>query len=381
MNDRRDRAPRTLQSRRVKIIGAGSVGNHLANAARQLDWSVVVCDIDPAALQRMREDIYPARYGSWDTEIELLHFSDAPRGSFDVIFIGTPPDSHLPLAIEALDEGPGVLVIEKPLCPPTLDLLDHFRECTEKRSTKVLVGYNHVVGRAARRIDALLKDQVIGTIQSIDVDFREHWGGIFQAHPWLRGPTDSYLGSWERGGGAGGEHSHGLNLWQHFALEAGGGRVTEVTASLLYVDCGSSTYDSICSLNILTEGGVVGRVMQDVVTSPPRKAAAIHGSKGRIEWIYGYRGSSDAVVLQAPGTDPQIEIFEKDRANDFLEELRVVENLLAGRDSGDSISLERAMETALVLHAGHRSEKEKRRMYVDYSRGFVPDAVGPTESH
>ena len=36
----------------VKILGAGSIGNHLSNAARQLGWSVTLSDVDPAALRR-----------------------------------------------------------------------------------------------------------------------------------------------------------------------------------------------------------------------------------------------------------------------------------------------------------------------------------------
>ncbi len=33
---------------KVKIFGAGSIGNHLANAARVLGWSVDLCDVDGA---------------------------------------------------------------------------------------------------------------------------------------------------------------------------------------------------------------------------------------------------------------------------------------------------------------------------------------------
>jgi phosphoglycerate dehydrogenase-like enzyme len=28
----------------VKILGAGSIGNHLANASRRLGWNVTLCD-------------------------------------------------------------------------------------------------------------------------------------------------------------------------------------------------------------------------------------------------------------------------------------------------------------------------------------------------
>lgn len=55
----------------VKIYGAGSIGNHLAHAARSLGWSVVVCDVNHEALDRMKSDIYPGRYGQWDSAIGL----------------------------------------------------------------------------------------------------------------------------------------------------------------------------------------------------------------------------------------------------------------------------------------------------------------------
>ncbi|KKN62280.1 hypothetical protein LCGC14_0513400 [marine sediment metagenome] len=31
---------------KVKIFGAGSIGNHLAQAARTMDWEVLICDSD-----------------------------------------------------------------------------------------------------------------------------------------------------------------------------------------------------------------------------------------------------------------------------------------------------------------------------------------------
>ena len=84
----------------VKIIGAGSIGNHLAHASRSLGWNVTVCDIDSAALDRTKSQIYPTRYGSWDKNIQLCLIDDVPKGKFDLIIIGTPPDSHIPLALD-----------------------------------------------------------------------------------------------------------------------------------------------------------------------------------------------------------------------------------------------------------------------------------------
>ncbi len=43
---------------RVKVLGAGSIGNHLSNAARKLGWRVTIVDVDPAALVRTKESLY-----------------------------------------------------------------------------------------------------------------------------------------------------------------------------------------------------------------------------------------------------------------------------------------------------------------------------------
>src|SRR3569833_3701653 len=105
---------------KVKVIGAGSIGNHLSNASRALGWSVDLVDVDRVALERTRTQIYPARYGRWDEQIGL-HTSDrAPVGGFDLICVGTPPDSHLSLARASLAERPRAILIEKPLCGPDL---------------------------------------------------------------------------------------------------------------------------------------------------------------------------------------------------------------------------------------------------------------------
>ena len=52
--------------KKVKIYGAGSIGNHLSRAFRTIGYEVFVCDTDKAALERMKNEIYPSRYGAWD---------------------------------------------------------------------------------------------------------------------------------------------------------------------------------------------------------------------------------------------------------------------------------------------------------------------------
>ena len=367
-----------MPSSRVKIYGAGSIGNHLAHACRTLGWSVVVCDINERALERMKKDIYPNRYGNWDDAIQLCTNSKAPHGVYDFILIGTPPEYHLPLAMEALEERPKAILVEKPACPPHMKLAQNLVEAAESNGVRVFVGYDHVVGRATQIAEELVASRQIGDIIFLDVEFREHWEGIFKAHHWLNGPKDSYLGYWEQGGGASGEHSHALNLWQHFAHQFGKGRVAEVEAMVTYVEEDGARYDSIATWNLRTENGLHGRVVQDVVTRPHRKLARIQGTDGCVEWSANHSPNGDAVLLHRPGAAVQVTPVEKKRPDDFIAEMRHVAACVDERRPSP-IELRRGLDTALLVLAAHKSEAQKCRMKINWAMGYTPEAIVPCQ--
>ncbi len=360
---------------KVKVYGAGSIGNHLSQASRSLGWDVDLCDIDPEALARTKNEIYPSRYGEWDEGINLMLADDAPKGGYDLIFIGTPPDSHNSLALDAVREKPKAVLIEKPLCTPDLAQAQELFELANEMQVPVFTGYDHVVGVASDKVGELVDSKVTGKVQTLDVEFREHWGGIFGAHPWLSGPEDTYLGYWKKGGGASGEHSHAANLWQHFAHKVGAGRITEVSAMLDYVNDGTVDYDQLCIMNVKTEGGLTGRIVQDVVTAPPRKWARIQGEEGFIEWQCGYKPGCDAVIEKAQDSDPQEHLFTKTRPDDFIKELRHIDAALNSDSAASPISMERGLDTMLVVAAVHKSHNSGQTVHIDYSAGYTPDAL------
>ena len=78
--------------------------NHLANAAINLNWKVDVYDLDPSALDRMKNDIYPSRYGKWDERISLFENKQMKDIKYDYIFIGTPPDHHVELLLKSIEK-------------------------------------------------------------------------------------------------------------------------------------------------------------------------------------------------------------------------------------------------------------------------------------
>lgn len=356
---------------KVKIFGAGSIGNHLANASRRLGWDVAICDLDPEALNRTKNEIYPGRYGEWDENISLYHNNQVPHGGFDLIIIGTPPDTHLEIALAALKENPQAILIEKPVCGPNLKNADKLISLAKKQGVSLFVGYDHVVSTATS-LACDLATQNIGNIITLDVEFREYWGGIFGAHPWLEGPWQTYLGFWEKGGGASGEHSHAINLWQHLAYQIGAGRVVEVQSMMDYVRDDRLDYDQLCLMNLKTENGLVGRCVQDVVTDPPRKWARIQGDNGYVDWRM--TPGIDSVETKINGSNKSVKEITKTRPDDFIIELKHINNALINSASSP-ISLNFGLDTMLVVAATHLSNKSGKTVCINYDRGYSNESL------
>ncbi|MEM9105747.1 MAG: Gfo/Idh/MocA family oxidoreductase [Pseudomonadota bacterium] len=360
----------------IRIIGAGSIGNHLAHAARTRGWNVTLTDIDPDALERAQDDIYPGRYGAWDDNITLKLSQDAADDPADVVFVGTPPDSHVAIALDALERvTPKMLLVEKPLAGPDLDRCDALLAAVKKAGTFGSVGYNHCLGQNTVTAERFLKEGRIGQVLTITTKTREHWQGIFNAHPWLSGPSDSYLGFSSRGGGATGEHSHAINIWQHFAHLSGAGRVTEVSAMLDRMNDGGVNYDRAAFISLRTENGMVGDVVQDVVTQPAEKSARLQGENGHIEWLVNAQPGKDLAALQIVDGDREEVLIEKTRPDDFIAEIDHLAGIMDGSVTSSPISLERGLDTLMVIAAVFRSDELGRRVKIDWSRGYNPDAI------
>lgn len=331
-----------------------------------MGWDVTVVDTSLDALERMKSDIYPTRYGKWDNAIKLRHDyaggKDIPKDNFDIIMIDTPPHVRMGLAIEALKEQPKLLHLEKPLCQPEtfffsgLELfLYNLRNMYPCMTT---VGYNHAVSKSVEKVVEILKSGDIGEVITIDVEFREHWEGIFQAHPWLNGPEDSYLGDWRKGGGAGGEHSHALHLWLYLAKVANFGDVANVNSALDMVE---NKYDRVAAFTFLTSKGKIGRVIQDVVTKPPRKWARVQGTEGFVQWDCNEWGTSGDVVRFAGKFSGQKEktiFISKTRQLDFLWMMGHYEDLLFGRASYEDspLHVEFGLQVMHILYDAHHPD-------------------------
>jgi len=352
----------------VKIYGAGSIGNHYAHACINENWNVTIYDKDIKALIRTKKFIYPLRYKNWNKKINLISKDD--NFFYDLIIVGTPPDSHLKIANKILKKNLcKVLHIEKPLCTPSLDGLNNFLAKVKKSKIKVICGYNHIFTQNTILTKKLLSNKKqIGKILTISSYNREHWGGIFSAHPWLKGPHETYLGHYKKGGGALSEHSHAINLFIHFSNFLNLGKIKEVNSDILYEKNKLSVYDKLAFVNLRTEKDIIGNVVQDVITQPAQKYIKIQGTHGYAESHINYDKKHDAVII-AKRNKKRIIKIKKKRTDDFKAQINYIKNLFKKTKVFKStIQLKESIETMLVINAAIKSSIKKRKIKINYKK-------------
>ena len=342
---------------RVKVIGAGSIGNHLAHGCRSRGWDVTIVDLSTEALERTRDVIYPSRYGAWDDAIILARPEDVEGQNFDVVIVGTPPATHLAVATDEISNAkPRLLLIEKPLAHPDSEALRAFVNIVNASPTKVLVGYNQRLKDNTLAFLDAAHSLDLGALKSLRSHMLESWDGILKAHFWMSSEKDSYLAFTDQGGGALLEHSHALNLFLYLARELGQGKPTNVEANIDWINHESGKYDRDSQLHITMESGLVGEVRQDLHTWPAKKEARAEFEKGSLLWTMG--DSSDAVQHLSPeGNVVKEWYFPKTRPDDFKGEIAHLGHLLADPHLASPLDLSAGLEVMSVALAAFASSE------------------------
>ena len=156
---------------RVKIVGAGSIGNHLSHACREQGYAVTLCDRDPEALRRAREEIYPDRYGGWDDGIRLAEADAVEGDSFDVVIPSLPGFGYsTPLTVDGVqtqwtaDLWARLMTVLYRQSRQT-DALRAYRELAEDETRRRNV---HFVGRLARYCYLNMDEAMLAAFTTFD---------------------------------------------------------------------------------------------------------------------------------------------------------------------------------------------------------------------
>lgn len=121
-------------------------------------------------------------------------------------------------------------------------------------------------------------------------------------------------------------------------------------------------------------------ISQDVVTDPPKKQLRIQGQNGFLEWHVNFDRQGDAIVWQREKDPVQTLGFPKKRPDDFILELEHINEVMLGNIEDSPISLDRGLDTMLVIAAAHLSLKKNSTMRIDYSEGYTLNSIHTMEN-
>jgi len=251
---------------RIGIIGTGGIAQaHIRAylAFGQLCEIVAVADVVPGrAAERAAEFSLEAATAFEDPQVMLA------QADLDLVSIATPPSTHAPLAIAALDAGVHVLV-EKPMAP-SLEECDAMIAAQERSGRRLCV----VAQNRFRDDLAILKEVVdsglLGSISHVRVD-SAWWRGLSYYDLWWRG-------TWEKeGGGCTLNHAiHHIDLLLWLL-----GRPQEITAMLANAQHDNSEVEDL-SVAVLRYGRGLAQLTSSVVHHGQEQEIVVQGEHARI---------------------------------------------------------------------------------------------------
>lgn len=149
----------------VLVAGCGSIGRRHAGVLRSLGVrDIRVCDPDTTQRKTL--------VGEGPVSREYAAFESALQDDPDTVLICTPPELHIPMAIQALNSGAHVLS-EKPLSD-SLDLVKELDTTIERTGKVFAVAYcfRHHEGLTLAR--QYLEENRIGRLVSLRLRMGEH---------------------------------------------------------------------------------------------------------------------------------------------------------------------------------------------------------------
>lgn len=302
---------------KVLIVGLGSIGQrHVRNLRHLMGEKVEIM------AYRIRKRSYVITEQSsieQGTDLEEKYsiktydnFDHAMDQKPDVIFICNPPDMHMPIALSAAKRG-FPLFIEKPLSH-RYDQVNELIELVESQNLVSFVGYQMRFHPCLQKLDALIKQKIIGQILSVRVELGEYLPG-FHAYEDYRNMHESHH---DRGGGVILSQIHELDyIYWLFGFPK---RIFTIGGHLsrLEIDA-EDTASSLMECNI--EGKSIPiHLHQDFIQCPPSRTCQIIGDEGKI--LVDLR-TPTVNVFDSQGDHAETSFYEGFQRNQlFLDEMR-----------------------------------------------------------
>lgn len=271
--------------RRAAIIGTGAIAHAHAQALTDLGARVrlvAVVDVDPD-----RARAFAARHAP-DAEV-LTDAADLyARQGLDLVHICTPPQTHVPLASQALRAGVTAL-IEKPTAL-SLQEMDALVAVSRETGVPALTVFQHRFGPAAVRLRRLVADGVLGRPLVATCETLWHRTPDYFDLPWR--------GRWDVEGG-GPTMGHGIHQFDLMLSVLGPWtRLSAVAARQVQ----PTDTEDVSMAVVEFDSGALATVVNSIVS--PRQTSRLRfdfaHATVEVEHLYGYT-DADWTFTPAPG--------------------------------------------------------------------------------
>ena len=266
---------------KILFVGLGSIGQrHLRNFVRVMGKSVEIFAVrknrSVPVLDEQMKVVSGARltdtYGIKEFDDLDLALAQNP----DVVFVTNPSSMHLSTTMAAVHAGCDVF-LEKPMSSDDIGV-DELIKLADERGSRILVGYQFRFNQGLKDIKALLEQNSIGditSVQMVNAEYLPNW------HPY-EDYSQGYAARQELGGGAllSQIHSFDIAYWLFgtpIHIYAVGGHL-----STLDLDVEDSV--SVLMTYALKNGSMPLSLHLDYLQNPPSRTMSIVGDKGRIDW-------------------------------------------------------------------------------------------------
>ncbi|MEV4736259.1 MULTISPECIES: Gfo/Idh/MocA family protein [unclassified Microbacterium] len=276
---------------RIGIIGTGGIADaHIRGyLAFPEDCEIVaLADVIPGKAAQKAEAFALDAVQAFDDPLTMI-----AAGGLDIVSIATPPSTHAPLAIAALDVGIHVLV-EKPMAP-SLEECDAMLAAQQRSGRMLSVVAQNRFRDDLATLKGIVDSGLLGSISHVRVD-SAWWRGLPYYDLWWRG-------TWEKeGGGCTLNHAiHHIDLLLWLL-----GSPSEITAMLANAQHDNAEVEDL-SVAILRYERGLAQLTSSVVHHGEEQAIVIQGANARVSQPFSVSAERSAPSgFPAEGGDPEL---------------------------------------------------------------------------
>lgn len=325
---------------RAAIIGTGAIAHAHAQAIAELAPRIVlvaVADVDPDRARSFSDEFAPA--AAVYPGLDALLAAEV----IDLVHVCTPPQTHVPLAIESMRAGVPVLV-EKPTAL-SLAEMDELVAVSRETGVPALTVFQHRFGASAQRLMRLLEEGALGRPLVATCETLWYRPPAYFDVPWR--------GRWDVEGG-GPTMGHGIHQFDLLLAVLGPWRRLSAFAARQALPTDT---EDVSMAVVEFENGALATVVNSLVS--PRETSRLRFdfeyATVEVVHVYGYT-DADWTFTPAPGHEDLLALWQAEtsdeRSGHRLQIAAVIDALAAGREPAvGADDARRTLEFAAATYA------------------------------